>query len=215
MSSDYEMWFKIGMSITALIGGGAIAINALLKRKSGKKKVAKQKEFEKTHTRIHEVLTELRLKHDSARTNIMRFHNGGKFTNGESMKRFSSTHESVALGVPSIMHNQQDMLLSRYPEVLQLAAIDEARVILVSDMEESNLKRYYEYNHILAFSLIPLKDEVNGLITGYLSSEWCRWEKIDDINEAIIEDEMVMARRLISVMLSKNKTNDINKTNGI
>jgi hypothetical protein len=203
MSSDYETWVKIGMSITALLGGAALAIKSLIKRKSSKREVATQKEFEKTHTRIHEVLTELRLKHDSARTNIMQFHNGGMFTNGESMKRFSSTHESVALGVPSIMHNQQDMLLSRYPEVLQLAARDESRVILVSDMEESNLKRYYEYNHILAFSLIPLKDDIYGLIIGYLSSEWCRWEKIDEINEAIIEDEMVYARRLISVMISK------------
>jgi|TARA_Y100000034_G_C6784703_1_gene350975 hypothetical protein len=203
MSSDYEMWVKIGMSITALIGGAAIAIKSLLKRKSGKKKVGAQKKFQKTHTRIHEVLTELRLKHDSARTLIMQFHNGGVCSNGESMKRFSCTHESVALGVPSIMHNQQDMLLSRYPEILQLSAKDTAGVILVAEMEESNLKRYYEYNHILAFSLIPLKNELTGLIIGYIASEWCRWENIDDINEAIIEDEIVNARRLISVMVAK------------
>jgi hypothetical protein len=203
MSSDYETWVKIGMSITALLGGAALAMKSLMKKKSSKREVTTQREFQKTHTRIHEVLTELRLKHDSARTNIMQFHNGGILTSGESMKRFSSTHESVALGVPSIMHHQQDMLLSRYPEVLQLSARDDSTVILVSEMEESNLKRYYEYNHILAFSLIPLKDEMNGLIIGYLTSEWCRWEKIDDINEAIIEDEIVLARRLISVMMAK------------
>ena len=164
MSSDYETWVKIGMSITALLGGAALAMKSLMKKKSSKREVATQREFQKTHTRIHEVLTELRLKHDSARTNIMQFHNGGILTSGESMKRFSSTHESVALGVPSIMHHQQDMLLSRYPEVLQLSARDDSTVILVSEMEESNLKRYYEYNHILAptsYFLLSMHISVN------------------------------------------------------
>ena len=212
MSDNFEMWLKIGMSITALIGGSSMAILSLLKRKKCKKKVKNQKEFEKIHTRVHEVLTELRLTHDCARTSIVQFHNGGTYYNGNGMQRFSTTHESAAIGVPSIMNNQQDILLTRYPEILQYVAQDEPDVVIVSEMQESTFKRYLDYNHILAFSLISLKDELTGLIIGYISSEWCRWNKIDDIKENDIKGELEDARRLISIMITQNKDKrDINK----
>ena len=111
------------------------------------------------------------------------------------MKRFSTTHESAAIGVPSIMHNQQDILLSRYPEILQYVTKDVLDVVTVSEMEESNFKRFLDYNHILAFSMIPLKDEMTGLVIGYLSSEWSRWNKIDDIDEENAKEEIKNARR--------------------
>ena len=199
------MWLKIGMSITALVGGVAITTLSLLKKHKKKKSIKTQKEFEKIHTRVHELLTELRLKHDSARTSIIQFHNGGKYYTGTAMQRFSTTHESVAMGVPSIIRNQHDILLSRYPEMLQHVAKDTSEVVIVSEMHESNFKRYLDYHHVLAFSMIPIKDDISGIIIGYLCSEWCRWNKIDDIDSEDSSEEIENSRRLISVMITQNQ----------
>tara|TARA_B100000287_G_scaffold430701_1_gene486458 strand:- start:1406 stop:2035 length:630 start_codon:yes stop_codon:yes gene_type:complete len=200
--SDSIIWVEVGAALVALIGGGAMALTTILKRHKKKKKVRNQVEFEKIHTQVHEILTELRLNHDSARTSIVQFHNGGKYYNGTGMQRFSTTHESIAMGVSSTINNQQDVLLTRYTEMLKHVAKDDAHLIMVGEMPESNFKRYLDYNHVLAFSMIPIKDEMDTLTIGYLSSEWCSWSKTDDIDEEKIKSDIINARRLISVMLS-------------
>ncbi len=201
---NYEVWIELGVAIVAFCGGGIMAANSIIKRLNKKKKVRRQVEFEKIHTQVHEILTELRLNHDSGRTSIVQFHNGGKYYNGTGMQRFSTTHESIAMGVSSTINNQQDVLLTRYTEMLKHVAKDDASLVMVGEMPESNFKRYLDYNHVLAFSMIPIKDEMDTLTIGYLCSEWCSWSKADEIDEDKIKSDIINARRLISVMLGQN-----------
>jgi hypothetical protein len=53
------------------------------------------------HSEIHEMLTELRVLTDSARAQIIQFHNGEYFMDGVSMRKFSVTHESLEKGIDS------------------------------------------------------------------------------------------------------------------
>ena len=84
-------------------------------RKAKKKQITQLPDncFWKTHTRLHETLTELRVKTDCARSQIVQFHNGGEFLDGISMKKMSLTHESLEKGVSSEMGIKKDLLLSK------------------------------------------------------------------------------------------------------
>ena len=53
-------------------------------------------------------------------------------------------------------------------------------------MPESNFKRFLDYNHVLVFSMVPIRDELGTLTVGYISSEWCSWTKADEINEDVV-----------------------------
>ena len=108
-------WYEIGGIITAVIAGVGTALYYLInKGKLGmilkeRKAIKKQKVnlpdncFWKVHSGLHETLTELRVKTDCARAQIVQFHNTGEFLDGISMKKLSLTHESLDKGVSSEM----------------------------------------------------------------------------------------------------------------
>ena len=85
----WSIWIAIG---SALILGGIKFFKKM------KKEFIKDN-FIQIHTEIHELLTELRVLTDSARTQVIQFHNGEYFIDGISMRKFSLTHESVEKGI--------------------------------------------------------------------------------------------------------------------
>jgi hypothetical protein len=180
-------WMEIGMVLAAIIVGGLLIWptlkNLVFPRKhfmmSGFNK------FRTMHTRIQEILTELRVKSDADRALIIRFHNGGKFLDGSSIKKFSLTHESCSIGISETRNSRQDILISTFIEMLD-HVIHEQQVVIVeptNDLPDCHFKRHLEANHTLAYSLVPIKDTRGVLILGCLLVEWCNWDKVDRIDD--------------------------------
>ena len=106
---------------TLIIGVVIGVVGAIRKRKWHIGITTKQnKMFAEQHSRIHEMLTELRLVTRASRCLIFQFHNGGSFADGTSIKRFSVTHESNDSTVSSILIESQDVLLTRYMELVRI-----------------------------------------------------------------------------------------------
>lgn len=151
------------------------------------------------HSIIHETLSELRVQTDSARTQLVQFHNGGEFIDGVSMKKMSLTHESLTRGVSSEMPSKQDIPVTLCIAGLGLLQIDIAKIYVTEQLEESWCKSYYQNTNTVAFSFLPIK--VKNNIVGYVMCQWCSWNKTDSIKEEIVSKELEDARALIEVQL--------------
>ena len=201
---DTTFWFELG-GIAAGIGAGAIsAVVFLLKKRKIKLvspinlKMPASCNWD-VHTQLHETLTELRVKTDCARAQIVQFHNGGEFLNGVSMKKQSLTHESLRKGVSSEREVKQDLLLSMCIDVLSLVLEDDAHIYTVSDLEDSWCKQFMENSNTVAFSFLPIRQ--NNQAIGYVMAQWCSLSKADDIDEEMSMEWLERSRKIIEVQL--------------
>jgi len=167
------------------------------------KKFKKDKnlKFNQVHSEIHELLTELRLTTDCARTQVLQFHNGDYFMDGISMRKFSITHESLERGVDSCVSRMNSVLCSLYVPLLNLVLEDKSKMYYTSDLKESYFKQFFESRNVEAFSVLPLK--VKNNLTGFLMIQWCNSKKVDDAEPVYVEHQMIKMRNLIQVQLSQ------------
>ena len=202
----FGSWVEIGMVFLAITAGVVFGIPALfhLAKKYGVKKHQKPvtNKFINRHSRINEYLTELRVKLDGARTNIIQFHNGGQIINGESMQKMSVTHESCVDGITETQGDRQDVLLSMWSDFLQKVSLDDSKPILTSTLNPSHFKRVLEANTVLMFSTLPLRG-LKGNLLGAVVIEWCNWNKVDEIDFVIVKEELIDKRRYIEAQLSE------------
>ena len=204
----FDSWVEVGMVLAALIGGFvAFLFPYLHKLKKDTKKLFNQKaDFDwNTHNRLHEVLTELRVQNDCARTQIIQFHNGGEFLDGISMQKLSLTHESLASGTSSEMETKRDVLLSLCIEGLKLVKENNSKVHVVELLEDSWCKKFLQSSNVIAFSFLPLR--IKEHIVGYVMCQWCSWSKADEIEEDIARQFIEEARNIIEVTLEQQKSN--------
>ena len=210
-------WYEIGGIVTALIAGIGTAFYYLInKGKLGmllkeRKSIKKQKVnlpdncFWNVHTILHETLTELRVKTNCARAQIVQFHNGGEFLDGISMKKMSLTHESLDKGVSSEMPLKQELLLSMCVDGLMLLQEDNPKVHTVDEMEDSWCKQFMENSNIVAFSFLPIKKY--GQAVGYIMTQWCSWNHADNADEIEVAEQVENARGLVEIQLDILKKN--------
>ena len=204
----FDSWVEVGMVLAALIGGFvAFLFPYLHKLKKDTRKLFNQKaDFDwNTHNRLHEVLTELRVQNDCARTQIIQFHNGGEFLDGISMQKMSLTHESLASGTSSEMETKRDVLLSLCIEGLKLVKENNSKVHVVELLEDSWCKKFLQSSNVIAFSFLPLR--IKEHIVGYVMCQWCSWSKADEIEEDIAKSFLEDARNIIEVTLEQQKSN--------
>ena len=207
----YRFWFEFWGILTASVAGIGTALYYLISKGKismllkERKEIKKQKValpdncFWKVHTVLHETLTELRLKTDCARAQIVQFHNTGEFLDGISMKKLSLTHESLDKGVSSEMSVKQNLLLSMCVEGLMLLLEDDSKIYIVDTLEDSWCKQLLENSNVVAFSFLPLKKY--GQAIGYVMVQWCSWNKADNVDEVEMSEHVETARNLIEVQL--------------
>ena len=96
ISAARDIWVTIGEQMGVFAVGLVLGVVGVIRRKkiSLKWSSAKEQKFAQKHSQIHELLTELRVTVRASRCLAFQFHNGGNFSDGTSIKRFSVTHES-------------------------------------------------------------------------------------------------------------------------
>jgi hypothetical protein len=118
---------------------------------------------------VQDWLNEFRKKYEFDRVGIFQFHNGGKFFQGKSMKKFSMTYESVAPGYEKIKRAQQNVLASEYPQWISTMLKKKCFANLVSEIDPQS-RAELEALGIQQFVTVPihcLKGALIGFIVGY------------------------------------------------
>lgn len=151
----------------------------------------RERKFVQKHTRIHELLTELRVTVRADRATVFQFHNGGNFVDGGSIKRFSITHESCATGIGSILLDSQDVLLTRYADMITLLESVPSKIVEVSSMPPTPFRSSLEINNVEFFTISPLKcgDGITPL--GFLCCHWLSSQDLNCIKEEGITTDSV------------------------
>jgi hypothetical protein len=201
----FDSLVEVGMVLAALIGGFVAFLFPYLKlQKKALFDKNKKVEFDwNTHNRLHEVLTELRVQNDCARTQIVQFHNGGEFLDGISMQKMSLTHESLTSGTSSELGTKKDVLLSLCIEGLKLIKEDNSVVHVVELLDDSWCKKFLQSSNVIAFSFLPIR--MNEQIMGYVMCQWCSWSKADEVEEDYVKAFIEDARNIIEVTLEQQK----------
>ena len=185
-----DILFSLGEMAGALLVGLGIGVLSVLKKKNimrgwfAKRETAKMQ----AHTRVHETLTELRMLVRASRAVIFQYHNGGRFADGTSIKRFSVTHESCASGVSGMILESQDVLVTRYMELIDLLDHKPNQIIAVSSLPEGSLRSILEINNVVYFSLGKLKCQDSLTPMGFVCCHWCDFEELDKMHEEGISD---------------------------
>ena len=209
MENDIDFvgsWLEIGMIIASVLAGViTVLVPFLKKRRNRINNSNKHLDYPETfhwttHTILHEILTELRVRTNAGRTQIVQFHNSGEFLDGISMKKFSVTHESLTSGTSAEI-GKKDLLVSMFLDKLNLLKGDASNVHIVETLSDSYTKQYMQSSNIIAFSMLPLRK--NKEIIGYVMSQWCSWNKVDAIDNESVFQEMESSRDRIEVKLQQ------------
>ena len=167
-------------------------IGAIRRQKvSNKWSHARERKFVEKHSTIHELLTELRITVRASRAVVFQFHNGGNFVDGGSIKRFSVTHESCEIGVTSVLLDSQDVLLTRYTDMISIMDSSPSKIMRVSSMTPSPFRSALEINNVEFFTISPLRCEDGITPLGFLCCHWCSAEQLDGIDKEGISEENV------------------------
>jgi hypothetical protein len=193
-NTELSSYSHIVYSIGEIIGVFGVGLFVGLWTMIKKKKInilAETKREKKTayaHSHVHETLTELRILVRASRSLVFQFHNGGRFADGSSIKRFSVTHESCGSGVQSMLLESQDVLLNRYKELVDILDERHNEIIRVSDLPQCSFRYGLEINNVLFFAVSPLKCEDGLTPMGFVCCHWCDISELDGLHADGIAD---------------------------
>ena len=196
ISQDFVRVFEDWAVYTAIAIGVVIGFS---KSWSKLKLQFKRDNFFVVHSEIHELLTELRILTDSARTQIIQFHNGEYFMDGISMRKFSVTHESLTRGIGSCVGQMTGSLCSLFVPLLSLVLDNSAVITYTTDLKDSYFKQFFESRNIEAFIVLPVT--VKNQVTGFVLVQWCSSIKAEEIDEQLAVKEVAKIRNLVAVQL--------------
>ena len=191
-------------TLTAAVGL-FVGSRPILKYFKKKTAVRLEETFNHVNMRISDMVSELRMKTKSSRVSLTQFHNGGKFADGSSMRRMSISHQSCDPKISSTMQFRQDVLVSRFVEIIQQLRENTTEVRTTDSLFESNTKKFYELHDTMAFSLLPLFCSDSLVVYGYITIEWCDLNILDHVDEVGLKTEFEYARDQISFLLNSAK----------
>jgi len=207
---DIVNWFELGVGAVAIAAGTVYGFCKLIKGKGSMLLKEKSQQlnfpdscFWNAHTRIHETLTELRVKTNCARAQLVQFHNSGEFLDGISMKKLSLTHESLEKSVSSEMGIKKDLLLSMCIDGLNLLIKNDPEVYVTDSLNDSWCKQLLQNSNVISFSFLPIRRHNQTI--GYVMCQWCSWTKTDEIDEEEIQGHIENARNLVEVQLEQER----------
>lgn len=207
--SNFDLWMNVGTAMAGMIAGMLTGAAYLRKkftfwRKEEEKGAAITIDDIRKYGQVQELITTLRNKTGADRTQILQFHNGGKFLDGSPMKRMSVTHESCKQGVAYEYMHMQAVLATLLWQKIELVKKDDPQIHLVRNLADSTLKTYCRSKGTEAFSILPVKKD--NLVIGFINLDWLDEELVPNkpLDFASVFTEH---RGFIELQLSKEDKN--------
>lgn len=173
--SNFDLWMNVGTAMAGMIAGMLTGAAYLRKKftfwcKEEEKGAAITIDDIRKYGQVQELITTLRNKTGADRTQILQFHNGGKFLDGSSMKRMSVTHESCCQGVAYEYMHMQAVLATLLWEKIELVKKDDPQIHLTKNLSDSTLKTYCRSKGTEAFAILPVRKD--NLVIGFINIDW-------------------------------------------
>ena len=199
----FGSWMDVGLAVGMFVIGFAFVFKSILGLRKSKGCSPFKQQSIAVHSRVHEQLTELRVLTGAGRAQICMFHNGGTFESGSSMKKFSVTHESLALAIESTLQKKKEMVVSAFTHLIEHVSKDDPSPLIVNQMEDSFWKSFLISQRVLMTCNLPIFCQAKGTIVGYLCLEWCSLKHMDDADDEKIQMEMEEKRSIVQALISE------------
>ena len=193
--ADLHLFLEFGIALAVFAGGFVFGIAKNWKKFRPSKK--QDKKYWKVNGRLHETLTELRVKTDCARAQIVQFHNGEYFMDGVCMRMMSLTHESLQNGISGEGSKKQHLQLSMFMPLMNIVTTDSPIIHVVAEKTESFCKQFMEASNVVAFCTLPIRKQ--GMVTGYVICQWCSETKTLNLSAKKIANELTHSRDTIEI----------------
>ena len=198
MNSVYIISALISGSFSLIVGFGTVFYKNYL----DDKKSHQLKEKNETITdedvssmmEIQEFLDDLIQKWEIDRGAIYQFHNGGKFFNGVSMKKYSLTHESSAPGIARIKEASQNVFVTEHPYLFKQLSECSILSMSIEDSQLDYIRDRLEEQGIVQIISVPIRS-LNNTLFGFVQFSMIK-NKINVTQE--IEEDLVESAQRIS-----------------
>lgn len=118
---------------------------------------------------IMQILCKAQMETNSSKVVLARFHNGGAFSNGIDMKKFTVTHETPGGGKEPLMDKMMGRFNSRYPStILQLSTCDYFCLSDINDSVDNAFKKDMEYYGFNSANLFMIRQLGIGAAEGFV-----------------------------------------------
>lgn len=150
---------------------------------------------------VSDYIAEVRENYEFDRVIVSQFHNGGKFFNGKSMKKFSATYESVSPGISKIKREYQNLLVSEFPQMFSKLLTDDVVYILEGCEECPGMAREMAAQGIVQSVVIPIQG-LRGDLVGFISCHNIG-ESDDRIDPTLTAELSAIAKQLSGYLVKK------------
>lgn len=117
---------------------------------------------------VNDFIEDMRQHYGFDRVSICQFHNGGKFLNGKSMKKFSMTYEMASPGIEKIKRKYQNVMVSEFPRLFAAMLKTDFMIITTESTDYPDLVREMEVNGIVQSVKVVIRG-LRGDILGFIS----------------------------------------------
>lgn len=140
---------------------------------------------------------------DADKAKIFRFHNGGIYYNGQSIKKFSLTHIHVKTGVAAPrMTDLKDLPSSLFPHLLtELVKTKDAAISWYADEAPDDFLKSLALQEGTRFTKSVALRDVSGNMLGFLEIDWITQQTKDNPHR---KEVMIKFAREIGNLLSLN-----------
>ena len=151
---------------------------------------------------MYEFIERFRDEYEFDRVSVSQFHNGGKFFNGRSMKKFSMTYEATAPGIAKIKREYQNLLVSEFPKMFHCMFEQECLFMLDATCDEyPAVAREMAQHGIVQNIVIPIKG-LKGDLIGFVSCHNIG-NSDDRITEGLTHEFVDFANRISGYLIVK------------
>jgi hypothetical protein len=204
-TTEYYKWFETGVIVAMVISGFTYALSKAFKFMKVKKTKKDEERFNYVNMRIWNMITSVRERTKASRVSLVQFHNGGKFADGSSMRRMSISSQTCDPKISSTMQFRQDVLVSRFVEIVEMLQENDPRIRMVFQQRDSNTKKFYELHDTVAFSILPIYCSDSMIALGYISVEWCDLGTLDKMDDQELLPFIENTRSQIAFLISSAK----------
>ena len=198
MYNVYIITALISGFFSILVGFGTVFYKNRLDDRKAKKLKEKSEsitnEDVSSMIEIQEFLDSLIEKWGIDRGAIYQFHNGGKFFNGVSMKKYSLTHESTAPGIARVKESNQNVFVTEHPHLMKQLSENVIFSTVITDPSLDYIRDRLEEQGIVQIISVPIRS-LNNILLGFVQFYMIKNE-LEVVQE--MEDDLIEGAQRIS-----------------
>lgn len=159
------------------------------------------KKITRIDTRVHDLLTELRIVTRACRATAFNFHNGEQFFDNSPIQRMSPAYESVEGGFAPTTECEASggFIVSLMAPIIEKMFDDTPLICKVDSLPETFSRTRLRGLNVLHFAVLPLKQN-NHKIIGCIKLHWMRDAPVE---ADWVEDKMRICVSTIENLLSE------------